>query len=168
MRHSVGDFVGDLGNHGGQGGEPGAEGPQSLSGLDSDVLKSTYTKVRAGTFMGKRMIQDFVRGGTGGGGGGAGCGGGAGGGGAGGGTGAGAGDPWYLTEVAPHEFDSPGIAARLPPEGSLMDGSVFLKRFPDGHRDPVTAVEGGGKYDVAGPARHPAGWVIDNTHSTDI
>lgn len=36
-----------------------------------------------------------------------------------------------------------------------MEGSVFLRRFPAGHGDDVTAVDPDGRYDVTGPARHP-------------
>jgi hypothetical protein len=61
----------------------------------------------------------------------------------------------YLTEIPPHVFEGPGFAERLPPEGCLMTGSVFLQRFPSGHGDAVTHIEPDGKYDVMGPARHP-------------
>ena len=45
----------------------------------------------------------------------------------------------YLTQIPPHVLDSPCFAECLPPAGGVVGGDVFLRRFPEGHGDTITA-----------------------------
>lgn len=111
-------------------------------GIDSGARHSNaggsdYAAVRAGTFMCRRMVREFYRRPS-------------------------ADDESsdgdaveFLADVPPHAFDSPEFAERLPPEGVAVDGGVFLRRFPDGHGDDVTAVDPTRRYQVTAPGAHP-------------